>query len=393
MSNYKDRLIEMRKVNIKRIKDQVNILDLAKQEGYHIVPHGKLFRMEEHSSCVFYLDKNAYRRFSREYEIPEGKSVYKDVFQFLQEFKGMSFNEAYNYLLKGIDPEKPITQREVKQKKERLSDQQRTKSLQNQIKQGVDPHCKNAIAYLIKIRHIHPQIAFEFANKKLIQQQTNQFGSKNLVMLGYDEKGMLAAAEYKGCSTSSSARGDFKDCDYRYGWFYDPETEPSSFFPEIHWDKPCIITEANIDRMALMSLMLDGQLDPVEYGFDETVMALLKSRDYNYKSFNWLSIGSTSNRQTVYSLMDKFHIQNWIVATDNDESGHKCAGCIIQEVEKRGGKAYSMFSLGKDWDQDRINQCEKSLDKRIQRGEVACRVDRHCEREQDMQVKIPAPER
>ncbi len=109
----------MRKVNIKRIKDQVNILDLAKQEGYHIVPHGKLFRMEEHSSCVFYLDKNAYRRFSREYEIPEGKSVYKDVFQFLQEFKGMSFNEAYNYLLKGIDPEKPITQREVKQNKER----------------------------------------------------------------------------------------------------------------------------------------------------------------------------------------------------------------------------------------------------------------------------------
>ena len=47
MSNYKDRLIEMRKVNIKRIKDQVNILDLAKQEGYHIVPvsNGRAFQL------------------------------------------------------------------------------------------------------------------------------------------------------------------------------------------------------------------------------------------------------------------------------------------------------------------------------------------------------------
>lgn len=393
MSNYKDRLIEMRKANIKRIKDQVNILDLARREGFHVVPHGKLFRLVEHDSCVFYLDKNAYRRFSTEYEIPEGKSVYKDVFQFLQEFKGMSFNEAYNYLIQDIDPQRPITQKEVKQKKERLSDQQRTKSLQNQIKQGMDPHCKNAIAYLIRVRQIHPQIAFEFANKNLIRQQTNQYGSKNIVMLGYDEKGMLAAAEYKGCSTSSSARGDFKDCDYRYGWFYDPETEPSAFYPEIHWDKPCIITEANIDRMALMSLMLDKQLDPEKYGFNEDITNLLKQKGFNYKKFNWLSIGSTSNRQTVYSLMDKFHIQNWIVATDNDESGHKTADRIVEEVERKGGKAYSMFSLDKDWDQDRINLSEKSLEKRIQRGEQARREGRHYERGKSAEVDIPAPER
>lgn len=59
----------------------------------------------------------------------------------------------------------------------------------------------------------------------------------------------------------------FKDCDYDYGWMYEPEIDGSSFCPPHDWSKPCIVTEAAIDRMALMSLMKNKQLNPKDYGF------------------------------------------------------------------------------------------------------------------------------
>lgn len=358
---------KMRQENIKKIKDQVSLMDLA-NSFYEIKPHGRLFKLVEHDSCILYPEKNAYRRFSTEFEIENGKSVYKDVFDFLIEFRGMDFNDAYKYLLTFIDPEKPLTPTEIKHKEVRISAQQRTKSLQLQVNEGIDDNYKNVIAYLIKARCIHPKIVYELINKNLIKQQTNQFGHKNLVMLGYDENGMLASAEYKACSTTSSARGCFLDCDYSYCWFYDPETDPSSFTPNINWKKPCIVTEAGVDRMALMSLMLDKQLDPIEYGLDENLTKALETRNFDYRNFNWLSLSSVSHKQAVLTYMDRFGIDKWIIATDHDEAGFKTAESLTTSIENHGGKAYTMFSLDKDWDQDRQNLRENSLENRLQKS-------------------------
>ena len=230
--DFKQRLYNARKANIAKIKDQINVMDLAQEMGFHIVRHGALFRMVEHDSCVFYPDKNAYRRFSNEYTLRENQSVYKDVFSFLMEFCDMDFNKAYNHLVAKIDPEKAfVPKAERIEKKQRLTAQQRTMSLQEQLKKGLDPHCKNAIAYLIQVRKIDPSIVFEFVNKRMIMQQTNKFGKKNVVFLGYDENGMLACCEYRACSSTATAKGNFKNCDYDYGWMYEPEIDGSSFCP------------------------------------------------------------------------------------------------------------------------------------------------------------------
>lgn len=358
MNDYKQKIYEARKANINKIKDQINIMDLAQEMGFHIVRHGSLlFRMTEHDSCVFYPDKNAYRRFSSEYTLKEeDQSVYKDVFSFLMEFCDMNFNQAYNYLITKIDPEKAfVPKAEVAQKKQRLTAQQRTMSLQEQLKKGLDPHCKNAIAYLIQVRKIDPSIVFEFVNKRMIMQQTNAYGKKNVLFLGYDENGMLACCEYRACSPNNTTKGSFKDCDYEYGWMYEPDIDGSSFCPPHDWSKPCIVTEAAIDRMALMSLMKNKQLDPKEYGFSKDVIALFEKSGYDYKKFNWLSIGSVQHFNTVLKSIQRYGIKEWIIAPDNDEAGKGLITALKNRMEGKGVVMHSILPKSKDWDQDRIN--------------------------------------
>ena len=354
--NFQQKIYEARKANVNKIKDQINVMDLAQEMGFHIVRHGALFRMVEHDSCVFYPDKNAYRRFSTEYTLREGQSVYKDVLSFLMEFCDMNFNQAYNYLVTKIDPEKAfIPKAERIEKKQRLSAQQRTMSLQEQLKKGLDSHCKNAIAYLIQVRKIDPSIVFEFVNKRMIMQQTNDYGKKNVVFLGYDENGMLACCEYRACSSTATAKGSFKDCDYDYGWMYEPEVDGSSFCPPHDWSKPCIVTEAAIDRMALMSLMKNKQLNPKDYGFSNDIVQLLDKYGYDYKKFNWLSLGSVKHLNTILKSIQRYGIKEWIIAPDNDEAGKGFIQTLENRLKDKDVLMYSILPKAKDWDQDCIN--------------------------------------
>ena len=354
--NFQQKIYEARKANINKIKDQINVMDLAQEMGFHIVRHGSLFRMVEHDSCVFYPDKNAYRRFSTEYTLRKGQSVYKDVLSFLTEFCDMNFNQAYNYLVAKIDPEKAfVPKAERIEKKQRLTAQQRTMSLQKQLKKGLDPHCKNAIAYLIQVRKIDPSIVFEFVKKRMIMQQTNKYGKKNVVFLGYDENGMLACCEYRACSSTATAKGTFKDCDYEYGWMYEPDIDGSAFCPPHDWSKPCIVTEAAIDRIALMSLMKNKQLNPKEYGFSNDVVALFEKYGYDYKKFNWLSIGSVQHFNTILKSVERYGIKEWIIATDNDKYGRGFISVMENCLGGKGVVVHSILPKSKDWDQDLIN--------------------------------------
>lgn len=365
MDKYKQKIYETRKANVAKIKDQVNIMDLAQEMGFNIVRHGSLFRMVEHDSCVFYLDKNAYRRFSTEYTLREHQSVYKDVFSFLMEFCQMNFNQAYDYLIKKIDPEKTYVPKAMQeQKKQKLTAQQRTRSLQDQLKSSLDPHCKNVIAYLIQVRKIDPAIVYEFLNKHMIVQQTNQYGRKNVVFLGYDENGMLASCEYRACSASGKAKGSFENCDYDYGWMYEPDIDGSSFCPEHNWEKPCIVTESAIDRMALMSLMKNNQLNPKEYGFSREATEQFEKAGYDYTKFNWLSLGSVQHFNTVIKTAQRYGIKDWIIAPDNDQAGRGLIEVLKSKMNIMNVEIHSILPKAKDWDEDRIN-LSLPLQKRI----------------------------
>lgn len=362
MTDYKTRMIEQRKENIKRIKDQVNLMDLAQEMGFNVLRHGSYFKLAEHNSCVIYPQTNTYKHYSTAEKA-------KDVIDFLIEFCDMNFNQAYKYLLPRIDASKTYeTKAELQQKKAKMSKQQRTRSLLEQLNFMLDDNCKNSIAYLIKTRGIDPSIVFEMVKKNMIKQHVSKEGAKSVVFLGYDENGMLSAGDYRACSSQSSFRGTFKNCDYNFGWLYDPEIDPSSFCPKYNWNKPLIITEANIDKLALMSMMHDKQIDPVKYNFSKELTKTLEDHNYDYKSFLWLSISSVSNIETAYSLQQKFGIKEVIIATDNDKYGERAANFMKQEFTNRGCITHRMYSMSKDWDQDRINILDKSLAKRLAVG-------------------------
>ncbi len=363
MSDVRQKIYHARSENKQKILAQVSILDLAREMGFNILPHGKQYKLAEHDSCVLYSDTNTYKRYST--GNPRG-----DVFDFLNEFCGMNFNQAFDFLLQKIDPTKAYVPKAEKAKaKQILTAQQRTRSLQEQLRKGLEPHCKNAIAYLIQVRRIHPKIVFEFVHKNMIKQ-IRQYGTPYVVFLGYDENGMLATAKYRSCSKDISSRGDFKDCDYRYCWMYEPDIDNSAFCPEHNWQKPCIVTESSIDSMALMSMMLEKQLDPEKYHLSPSLIKLFMDNHFDYRNFNWLSLESVNHCNVISDWMNKFHIKEWIFATDNDEHGRSAAVKMQDIVSKAEGKSHCMFPVEKDWDEERAI-LNMPLEQRIEKGQKA----------------------
>ncbi|MEF9921251.1 MAG: hypothetical protein RR741_09055, partial [Erysipelotrichaceae bacterium] len=86
-------------------------------------------------------------------------------------------------------------------------------------------------------------------------QVKNDFGGKNVAFCGYNEYGMLASVCVRGCNSSSSFKGDFKNCDYNYCWLYTPKISPDSFCPDIDGTKTLICFESYIDMMSYMTLL------------------------------------------------------------------------------------------------------------------------------------------
>lgn len=369
MSDIRQKIYHARSENKQKILAQISILDLAREMGFNVLPHGKQFKLQEHDSCVLYPDTNTYKRYST--GNPRG-----DVFDFLKEFCDMNFNQAFDFLLQKIDPTKAYVPKAEKVKAKRiLTAQQRTRSLQEQLREGLDSHCRNAIAYLIQVRRIHPKIVFEYAHKNMIKQ-TRLHGTPYVVFLGYDENGMLAAAKYRSCRKDISSRGDFNDCDYRYCWMYEPDIDNSAFCPAHNWQKPCIVTESSIDSMALMSMMLEKQLEPDKYQISEPLTKLLTDNQFDYRKFNWLSLESVNHYNVISDWMNKFGIKEWVLATDNDEHGRNAAAKMQELVSKAGGKSYAMFPTEKDWDEERV-AFDMPLEQRIAKGKQIQSTQNH----------------
>lgn len=366
MNNYKTRLMEQRAKNTEKIKEQISIMDLAPEYGLHIKKHGaRLFSLVEHPSCVIYPETNTFCYWS--------SGVGGDVFKFLETFNEcghLAFNDAYKELVKKIDGTIELTtaqKQERKMKIDTLKDKQaKSIHLRNQL-ENIDDHCKNIMAYLIKERKIDPGIVYEMIDKNMIKQQTNNYGSKNIIFLGYDENGMLASAQYRGCSSTSTSRGDFENCNYDYGWLYEPNINNSSFCPDHDWTLPLVCLEGNIDMMAFQSLIKSNELLENDYSLPDCVRKLLASNEKSYKNFNYHVCGSVMKKNSILKLQEKFGIKEFIIGFDRDAGGIKASNELKDQLLSRGCTVHQVYSNEKDWDKDR--QClseKKSLNQRIQ---------------------------
>ena len=332
-NSFKERMMRQRAENVEKVVDQIRIEDVARELGLDLARHGRLLHVVGHESCIIYSETNSYYRWST------GKGG--SIFNFVQEFNDMSFNEAYKFLVAKIDPTIELTAKEkTKQRRDTRTlqyKQERTIKLNEQLSSatGEIGKMKTVLAYLIKERGINKDLVYEMINKNLLKQQIDDYGNHTAVFLGYDDVGMLAAACKRNCSFAnkvSNFKGDFSSCDYNFGWLYEPTLDNSSFFPKHDMEKPIVCFESYIDLMSYVSIQKELGLDPTR--------------------FNYLSIGSAAKWKTVLSNQEQYKFNDVILAFDNDKSGFEASLKCKKELEERGCKVRKHVSIDKDWNQD-----------------------------------------
>ncbi len=165
---------------IEQIKQQIKIVDIADEYGLKVLHRDKkIAKLAEYESVCIYQNTNTFYRWST--------GVGGDIFRFMQEMPeiNLSFQEAFEKLSKKINPAIELQKKTTTEKKviKTLRDkQERTMALLSQV--TFDSENKNIIAYLIKERNIHPSIVYDFIDKDILRQETNQFGYKSAVFLG-----------------------------------------------------------------------------------------------------------------------------------------------------------------------------------------------------------------
>lgn len=299
-----------------RIKENVMIVDYAREMGFTLVRTGRYYSLKEHDSVRIDPQKNCFWRNS----VPgrTGGAFGGSVIDFAMEFNGLSLGEAIRLLENRV----PGTAVEVMGK--RQGENMENVSGHNKdgpvLKlPGKDNNMRKVFAYLVKTRCIRQEIVQEMVNRRQLYQDTHG----NCVFLSYEAgvDGKAVFACCRGTNTYKPFYGDVEGCDYSKCFYMDNQAER------------LYVTESVIDAMSVMTIRFP------------------KCRKWNY-----LALGGTGKWMAVMSyILDPALKEIWI-GTDNDESGQEVAQIIIKNVRKKRSDLTIITDLpekekGKDWNE------------------------------------------
>lgn len=297
------------KDKIKYIKENIKIIDFAKDNGFTVIKKGKYYSLKEHDSVIIDPFKNCYWQNS----VPgSGSSIGQggSIFDFAMNLLGMSFSDCIRYFSNQVDFKssnfKPIKKEEHHQKN----------NIELPLKSNDN---RNIFAYLVKTRCIDKKVVRDFINRKLLYQDTNN----NCVFVGYENNKPVFATR-RGTNTEKKFFGDVSGSDYSKCFFIDNK---SNYL---------CITESVIDAMSIITLSHDNRCDYLALGG----VGKWKSIDTYLKSKNYLKV---------------------FIALDNDEPGEKAANIIKDYLNDNYPNIDAVMSLpskdyGKDWNEFLVNK-------------------------------------
>ena len=247
----------------KQIDTQLSIQDVAIANGLNLVKNGRTsFRDTMHDSLIIDMKRNMF------FWNSQGKKG--GCVQLYMELTNSSFREAVLKLMKDInlDIEVPSYSKTVVQNE--LSDQERHKSLYKQLKDlNFDSEENKKMiqtkAYLTKTRGLDSSIVDKMIQEKMIYQISDKYGPK-VAFAGRKDNMILTSVCQRSVNPKNKFKGDFKDCNYNIGWFYDPETN-GEFGAEGNSKKPLLAFEANIDMISYMSLLKECNIDYTKFAY------------------------------------------------------------------------------------------------------------------------------
>lgn len=246
----------------KQIDLQMKIDDVAILCGLNLEKNGRYsLRDCDHDSLVFDLKRNFF------FWNSQGKRG--GCVKLYMEIMGVDFKDAVLKLLPHINLEKEYVET-VREKPAELSDKDRHLDLYNQLKELNFDSDENklmiqSIAYLTKTRGLDRDIINKMINEKMIYQISDNYGPK-VAFVGRKDNMYISSICQRSVSPKIKFKGDFKNCNYKVGWFYDPETK-GQFGEKGNADKPLLVFEANIDMISYMSLLKECGVDYTQFAY------------------------------------------------------------------------------------------------------------------------------
>lgn len=292
------------------VKDQVEIVDYARDMGYTVIKKGNYYSLKEHDSVMIDPKKNCYWRNSKP---GNGGSISMggSVIDFAIEFQRISLNEALWILGNRINYNGYSRSVTSVQKKQNESE---SKLLKLPPK-GQNMH--KVFAYLIKTRGIAAEIVKELVKRKQLYQDDHG----NCVFVSHDEKGQIVFACKRGTNTYVPFYGDVAGSDYNRGFYLD------------HQADKIYVTESVIDALSVMTL---------------------KGKDAG--KWNYLALNGVGKWQAIFTYLEDEKICSVWIGLDNDDPGAAAGIQLARKVKeiRPGIEVYFDFppgKEGKDWNE------------------------------------------
>ena len=337
----------------KQIEAQMKIDDVAILCGLNLEKNGRYsLRDRDHDSLVFDLKRNFF------FWNSQGKRG--GCVKLYMEIMGVDFKEAVLKLMPNIDLGKEYVE-VVRESPTELSDQDRHRDLYNQLKglnydSEENKSMRQSIAYLTKTRGLDRDIVNKMIGENMIYQISDSYGPK-VAFVGRKDNMYISSICQRSVSPKIKFKGDFKNCNYKVGWFYDPETK-GQFGEKGNADKPLLVFEANIDMISYMSLLKECGVD--------------------YTKFAYLSCSSINHDVCVPETCKNHGFNTVRILFDNDYEGKENWGQnkakeISSKLSKNGIDAKSIIPdipSCKDWNDIIVGYRNNTISLETIKGQV-----------------------
>lgn len=302
------------------IKQQIQITDYARENGYTLVRAGRYYSLKEHDSVRIDPSRNCYWQNSvaGRTGIGKGDSIigfakdfvhHGDLHEALKELSGRVRGMTYS------PGALPAAREEIK------------KYDSPQLPpRGENMH--RMFAYLTKSRYVDPDIVQEFVNRKMLYQ--DQRG--NCVFVGRNLNGKAETACLRGTLSDVRFTGEIEGSDARKG-----------ICLRNHAEK-VIVTESVIDSMSVMSI--------------------LKEQGVDLKTYDYLSLNGVGKAEALYHLLKEEPKAEILLALDRDLGGVKAMKQISKTLQNTYGIADEKISFHvphqkKDWNEELTEKMKK----------------------------------
>lgn len=280
-----------------------DLVDLLRRNGETLKRSGSEYQWGEGSNKVTIRGNTWYHQYDQ-----RGG----DAIDFVQRFYRKSFPDAVQYLLS----QNGITITPAQQQ------QRQTKEEKVFTLPPRNDNMRRIYAYLLHHRKLDRDVVNAFAHHNLIYETAD---THNVVFVGCDRNGIPRHAQKRSTASQGSYKGNVTASQMEHAFHWHGNSEYVFLF------------EAPIDMLSFISMNKD-----------------------NWYEHSYAASCSVSDRVLFQCLKDNPNLRTVYLCFDNDCWGQQANQRITEKLNQMGIENHILIPQHKDWNQDWLNQDERS---------------------------------